>query len=51
MITPKNSEIQDFEPPKNDPSLRMYENIKSTSLGLSPPVKYFTDRFKAVLLL
>ena len=25
---PKNIEIQNFEPPKNGPSLRMYENIR-----------------------
>ena len=29
LKTPKNIEIQNFEPPKNDQSLRMYENIKS----------------------
>ena len=25
---PKNIEIQNFEPPENGPSLRMYENIR-----------------------
>ena len=28
LKTPKNIENQNFEPPKNDPSLRMYENIR-----------------------
>ena len=28
LKTSKNIEIQSFEPPKNDPSLRMYENIR-----------------------
>ena len=28
LKTPKNIEIQNFKPPKNDPSLRMYENIR-----------------------
>ena len=29
----KNIEIQNFEPPKNDPSLRMFENIRVPPLG------------------
>ena len=28
LKTPKNIEIQNFEPPKIDPSLRMYESIR-----------------------
>ena len=28
LKTPKNIEIQNFEPQKNDPSLRMHENIR-----------------------
>ena len=35
--TPKNIEIQKFDPKKNGPSLRMYENIRVPPLGF----KYF----------
>ena len=28
LKTPKNIEIQNFEPPKNDPSLRLYEHVR-----------------------
>ena len=28
LETPKSIEIQNFDPPKNDPSLCMYENIR-----------------------
>ena len=34
FLNPQNIEIQNYEPPKNDPSLRMYENIRVTP---SPP--------------
>ena len=30
---PKNIEIQSFEPQKNDPSVRMYKNIKVRPFG------------------
>ena len=32
LKTPKNIEIQNFEPPKNGPSLRMCENISNKLL-------------------
>ena len=35
---PKNIEIQNFEPPKNYLSLRMYENIR-VPLGVKQPLK------------
>ena len=33
LKTPKNIEIQNFEPKKNGPSLRMCENIRVPPLG------------------
>ena len=33
LKTPKNIEIQNFEPPKNGPSLRMCENIRVPTWG------------------
>ena len=35
LKTPKNIEIQNFEPKKKDLSLRMYENIRVPPLGVN----------------
>ena len=43
LKTKKNIEIQNFEPKKNDLSLRMYENIRELPPPPPPPgcVEYF----------
>ena len=43
LKTPQNIEIQKFEPQKNDPSLRMYENIRV------PPPPHPTPGIKLAL--
>ena len=46
LKTPKNIEIQNFEPQKNDPSLRMYENIR-----VPPPPRMGLHGWLAPLLI
>ena len=41
LKTPKNIEIQNFEPQKNRPSLRMCENIRVPLLGKKLAGSYF----------
>ena len=41
---PQNNEIQNFEPPKNDQSLRIYENIRVPPTHTHPGESILTPR-------